>query len=304
MRTTIKIFAITLLFTLTSCKTLKISSDIKKNDKEYVKVKGIPFYIQKQVIHQQTAYLYDWLEISLIEEKTEGNKKVSTLLYNGRIEKGQDDSLREIDELISDKEKKKIVSAVKNLNKVNDKNINSCNVFLVNNNWKKAVVIDYDNKYYLNGNMPWFGTATLTQKLNENGTLSESSVTTDSQVDELAAAIIGLATPLASVEVAEIGKEIAEIPSEFTEEAIKEFMNDIYTKENSKPTYKLVIKEKGYLYSFTEEFASNYKPNKPLEFNLNSGNYIRINWPLSTVKKEKSDKKNIDVSATIGLPKD
>jgi hypothetical protein len=41
----------------------------------------------------------------------------------------------------------------------------------------------------------------------------------------------------------------------------------------------------------------------PIIFNLATGNYTRENWPTVAKKVKKEEKKTIDVSAQIGLPK-
>ena len=59
----------------------------------------------------------------------------------------------------------------------------------------------------------------LNQKLNTNGTLSESTITTDSQIDEFAGVIVSLASPISNIRIAEIAElgreeEIEKLPTE------------------------------------------------------------------------------------------
>ena len=314
-----------LFISFNSCKVLKVS-DTNTN--------GIPFYSQKQIVKQKTKYLYDWQEISFLKEEKKDNKTVETILFTLRIKKAQDlkkvyvalDNLNSAPNTSNVKGSIKIkvadvIEEIKALTKVTltSNSINTTNV--IENSAKKIVVVDYTKPYYLNANMPWFGNATLSQKINTNGTLAESTSTTDSQLDELATAAVAIATPISNF-------RIAELPFKFdTEEEVEEMIEESMLKgkinsyiKNGKSapffkalkenmqtnyTYKIKLSEKGYIYTFSKdiEMTNASQADTPIAFNLTTGNYTRENWPTIAKKAKKEDKKTIDVSAQIGLPK-
>lgn len=314
---TIVLFMLFLSFN--SCNVLKVSN---------TDTNGIPFYIQKQIVKQKTKYLYDWQEISFIKEEKKENKIVETVLFTLRIKKDQD--LKKVyvalDKLNSLPNASKaavgvkiqvadVIDEIKKLTKVTLTSNDITTSNLIENSAKKTVVVDYTKPYYLNAKMPWFGNATLSQKINTNGTLAESSSTIDSQLDELAAAAAAIATPISQF-------RIAELPFKFeTEEEVEEMIeknNSFFKngksalflkalKENLQTnyTYKIKLSEKGYVYTFSRdiEIVDAYKADTPIAFNLKTGNYTRENWPTIVKKAKKEDKKTIDVSAQIGLPK-
>lgn len=306
-----QIIGILVLILITSCaSTLTVKSDSEKKA-------GIPFFIQKEIIKKQTKYLYDWIEISLIKEETKNGKTTNSKIYTSRIIKGQ--NIRNIQNKLlllnnaEDKDKmvQEIISDIGNLNEITlESNLISTNN-IIENNWTKATVIDYSTKYYVNAKMPWLGTSSLNQKLNTNGTLSESTITTDSQIDEVAGVIASLATPISNIRIAEIGKEIAEFGSEEEiEKAIKnkDFDFDFLKSISSVATikYKLETKEKGYVYIFMEHFEIDEinDVSKPIDFDIINGNFKRVSWPITSKKEEKSKKPTINISGSVELPEE
>jgi hypothetical protein len=327
MKTILQKFKLVLVFVLListySCKVLKVTSD--NGD-----VNGIPFYAQKLIVKQQTSYLYNWQEISLIKEDKKDDKTVQTKIYTVRIEKGQD--LKPIYELLNtlnnDSKNSSEVMAAMDALKIETLNTNSINdiskVNLISNSSKDVVTIDYTNKYYLNAKMPWFGNSSLSQKINSNGTLGEATSTSDSQVDELVTSAVALATPISNFKIAELDflnnttekadeivedesfkRGIAAYAKNKQDEKITTFIKKALEQAQNKHSYKLNIIEKGYLYTFTKdlEYKNKAQANTPIPFDLKKGNYIRTNWPATPKKLKKPEKKTIDVSAQIGLPK-
>jgi hypothetical protein len=302
-----QIIGILALILLASCaSTLTVKSDSEKKA-------GIPFFIQKEIIQKETKYLYDWIEISLIKEESKNGKTINSTIHTSRIIKGQ--NIRSIEEKLimlnnsedEDKMVQKIILDIDNLNKVTLESTEITTNNIIENNWTKTTVIDYSTKYYVNAKMPWLGTSSLNQKLNTNGTLSESTITTDSQIDEFAGVIASLATPISNIRIADIGKEIAELGGiEEIEKAIKngdfDFSKLIPNVTTMK--YKLEIKEKGYIYIFTKQFEIEKinDVNKPIDFDIKNGNFKRISWPATSKKEEKSKKPTINISGSVELP--
>lgn len=279
------------------------------------KLNGIPFYVQKGIIKQETKYLYKWLEVSFIKTEKKSGKSEQSLVKSKKVQipKNMQElqtQLNAIDDLVDNLNGKNIIQSnalVKNIEKkiealTNAKLPLDMNLLdTIRNHWEHSVMVDYSKKYYLNSKMHWFGSSTQTQKLASNGTLSEASVSSDSQLDELAGTIAGLATPLASVKV-------AKIENQKQEEGVP-----LLALPPAQISYKLKIEEKGFVYSFTKIIdpskgkADKQKDNKiqkypAIPFDLNEGNFTRTSWP-ETPKKPKENKPTINVSGSIQLPK-
>ncbi len=299
--------------------------------KETKKQKGIPFYVHKEITEQSTQYLYKWYEVKFVKiEKLDKAKE--TVLIERKVSKtdeGQLDTIRDIVLSLSDstqiqaqKASLAIVKSLAGLTKVLDQPSDlKKELDTVSNNWATKTVVDYSTKYYLNSNMPWLGSSTLSQKLSENGTLSEATSTTDSQVDELITAAVGIATPLSSITVARIQAEpAASAAMETVSDEIKSFIKS-NSGENlfkdlelpSKIEYQLRIQDKGYLYTFKsiicdfncDQFdwkgGSTRMEIPVIPFNISSGNYTRTVYPPTPGKKT-DDKSTIKVSGDIKLP--
>ena len=161
---------------------------------------------------------------------------------------------------------------------------------LISNSLKPEVVVDYATKYYLNSRIPWFGTASVSQKLAANGTLTEASSTVDSQLDELAGIAAGLVTPLSNVKIAEIQKDSPPFI------------------EGGAVSYRLKVTEIGFLYTFTRILCENScnlsgLEAEPIKPDLVKGNYSRVPWPVTLAEtKPKENKPTINVSGSIQLP--
>jgi hypothetical protein len=300
-----QIIGILALILLASCaSTLTVESDSEKKA-------GIPFFVQKEIIQKETKYLYDWIEISLIKEESKNGKNTNSTIHTSRILKGQ--NIRTIEEKLfllnnsvdKDKMVQNIILDIDNLNKVTLDSDEITTNNIIENNWTKTTVIDYSKKYYVNAKMPWLGTSSLNQKLNTNGTLSESTITTDSQIDEFAGVIVSLASPISNIRIAEIAKLGRE---EEIENSIKngdfDFLKPILNATTTK--YKLETKEKGYVYTFTKQFEIEKinDASKPINFDIKNGNFKRISWPTTTKKEEKSKKPTINISGSVELPEE
>lgn len=309
MKLTKQIFGILSLILLSSCaSTLTVKSDSEKKA-------GIPFFVQKEIIQKETKYLYDWIELSLIKEESKNSKITNTTIHTSRVIKGQDMSSIEEKLLLLDNSEDKnkmvqeIIIDIDNLKKATLESNGITTNNIIENNWTKTTVIDYSKKYYVNANMPWLGTSSLSQKLNANGTLSESTITTDSQIDEFAGVIASLATPISNIRIADIGKEIAELGGEEeVEKALKNGNFDFFKSISNTTTtkYKLEIKEKGYVYTFTKQFEIDKidDASKPIDFDIKNGNFKRISWPTASKKEDKSKKPTINISGSVELPEE
>jgi len=285
---------------ITSCAPV-IKVFHKDNSKKgRSKVKGIPFYTQKGIIKQETHYLFTYKEVTFTERTIEAKPK-ETRLANRRVDASTDfttilqkvDMLDEVPLAKRTLLKTDIIDLVNQMQKKEINKLTSTDVTPVGNFWKFDSYIDYSNPYYINGSMPWFGTASLTQKINDKGTLSEVSATTDSQIDDLIGTLSGLASPISNVKIAKISAEDQE----------DEDQNSV------DKMWELKIIEKGFLYTFFKTVCNGtcaeygqQKKFTPIEFDLD-GHFKRINYPVSAAKPKEEDKSAIKVNGSIVLPK-
>jgi len=310
-----------LIVLLSSCARVMT---VKEGEK---RVAGIPFYAHKQVIEQQTKYLYTWEEVTLIR-KTGGEKLEITPIIQKRIVSGQDLSSLEMKvENLNDPKKTErdisnVIAEIKKLSMVTLESTSISSTNVISNSWETKLVVDYATKYYINSKLPWLGSSTVTQKLAANGTLSEATANVDSQIDEIATAVAGVATPISSVKIAKIESEIdlsaeqelstielfGEVDPEIVDKQKLNFADMLNELKNSKVTYELKVEEKGYVYTFSciheDSQDGTNEANTPIAFDLTSGNFTRTNWPLTNNSATKEDKPTINVSGSIQLPEE
>ncbi|MDW3210639.1 MAG: hypothetical protein R8N23_12260 [Reichenbachiella sp.] len=212
----------------------------------------------------------------------------------------------EINDLVA-----KIIDTIRSINQRTNhpqEDTSSLQELIVSNSITSSLEIDYNTTYYLNANMPYFGSASLSQKLTEKGILTEATATADNQIDELVSSLgaiaTGLAAPLASVKVAEIEADKDELQD------AEAFGAPVTLPETKPVVYNLIIQEKGYLYTFTKTLCSSpcYSPKDgtAIPFDPVNSFYSRVNWPATSSEPKKEESKNptIGISGSIILPKD
>lgn len=251
-------------------------------------------------------------EINSINQTPPGKKSTRSskqdkirLLFEQSV-RNQDDQEFKINELVA-----KIISTIRSIEqRTNHPQVDESALqkLIVSNSITSSLEIDYNNTYYLNANMPYFGSATLTQKLSEKGILTETTATADNQIDELVSSLgaiaTGVAAPLSSVKVAEIEADKDELQD------TEAFGTPVTLPETKPVVYKLIIQEKGYLYTFTKTLCSSpcEIPKDPtaIPFDPVNGFYSRIDWPSTSSEPKKEEPKNptIGISGSIILPKD
>lgn len=304
MKTTVFMAAVTLL--ITSCNVLRVS---KGDGAANTQCEGIPFYVQKEVYKQETKYQYTWIEVSLssVQEK-EGAKPSSTTIwrltpddslirYLNSVTSMTEMTVDEVNNFLKQMEKSKAANLNPDSNSIKQVISNSC---------KPELIVDYSTKYYLNARKPLFGNTTVTQKLAPNGTLSESSATVESSLDEIAIAAIGLATPLASIKVAQIGAAVTSVAALQPADDIK-MAKEAGGKAKINPVsdkikYTISIREAGYIYTFTKYHDSFVSCNSQMiKPNLSQGNFSRTAYTAQE-SESKDNKKAIKVEGSIELP--
>lgn len=312
------LIAIAIQLTPTSCaRTLSVFKEGKR-------VKGMPFYAHKGVVEQKTTYLFKWKEITIEEQEVGSKEKIPVATAQTKDNKGIKDVEATINSMDSESTREDVkalitkVYALHSNELLESVNIESKN--MVENKWVVKTIVDYSEKYYLNSKLPWLGSSTINQKLAPNGSLTEVTGTTDSQIDDVAGTIVSLATPLSTIKVAEIQAEAASIP--LATDQAKSYLQTwskldysetqlsyLFSKvQDKKFKYSLKVEEKGYLYTFTKNHEiGNDGPcdtYTPLEFDIKRGNFIREKWPAVKSEPNETDDSEIKISGKIQLPDD
>jgi hypothetical protein len=310
------------LVLLTSCKTVSVWTDKEQ--------KGIPFYAHKGMIKQQTKYLYYWNNVYLDKLTYAFADTTRTTLLKTRIDPHADltrvhTALRRLNRSNSRDSLQAVMDEISKLKQVGQEPGPDAQVTIMENTWDVHTVVDYETVYYLNAPRPLFGTSTLTQKISAQGTLSEASGTADGSIDDIAGLVAGLATPLASIRVAQIENGLMDLASanveasgrhylamrvDTTDETMKYigYLKDppsrsvISIRQNQ---YILRVDQQGYVYQFTKDHEVNERDaaNTPITFDTKKGRFTRKEWPGPPVKKKKEEASTIKISGDILLPK-
>ncbi|MEW8053086.1 MAG: hypothetical protein AB2809_22250 [Candidatus Thiodiazotropha sp.] len=202
MKATIVIHSVAIFSTLTGCSSFEVSHE-NKNSVE--KLPGVPFYNLVGMVKQDTFYRRTWHKVSL-SFKLPGKQKTPSISTN--YEYNIQSTTFDIIELVNTiNEHNKGFNLSKITKKIRQdlescRGNNNCLIShdkmiemqkpvkidhsmlqeeLISNNAIFKAIPDYSKKYYFNARAPFFGTTTAAIKLNENGTLQESSSTVDTQ---------------------------------------------------------------------------------------------------------------------------
>lgn len=303
---TIRILAALIIMTMFSCaKILSVHDDNKK-------VKGIPFFIKKQIIQQETRYLYWWYEISLVKVEKEGDKVTEEEIIKKSVvasteQRVLDELIKKVSDFTDSNEalKKEIKAMVEGLTAAADpfRQVSASNVNLISNTWQAATIVDYEHPYYLNGVLPWFGTGSFTQKLNADGTLGEASAEADTKLGDFITSILPIKELLSAKLIPET--EAAGI---------------LPVDKSGKEKLKLVIRQRGQIYIFNathcacglcdddkcargkESTTLTFLP--PIPFDHKKGRFTIQSWDPTVAADETTgeSKPAIKVSGTIQLP--
>ena len=303
----------TILLMLSNCAGIM---KVRQHDgRRWRNARGIPFYTQKQIIKQQTKYLHSWYEIVVLEKDINGGDEKEILKRNISISERSAisfirSSIGKDGGILTDQQKKDILDNLSSLESPAQEP-DSTMVSLIENSWKPEVVVDYDNPYYINGSLPWLGNGTFSQKLNNNGTLAESSAEADTQLDDFITNLLPIDDLLSSLL----------IPSRDSDSETARLIDSKMSTQ-----LQIKIELKGYVYSFvrihckcgdcdqcceTGDCTGNpdtttvrYFPS--IEFDLYNGNFTRSVWERDMKKDEKpkEEKPTISVSGKIELPEE
>jgi hypothetical protein len=182
-------------------------------------------------------------------------------------------------------------------------------------------VVDSSKTYYLNATMPWFGSANLTQKVNADGTLSETTSSPDTKLADGLSALIPFKEFLTGKFV-KSGTAAAADPATSTDaaELLHSLNNSSVLKAygtggkplvldlkdtNYTTTLTLSVEEVGYEYALSTLPSSNeIRDLQAIPF----ADKDKSNFTVTAIGAKKEDKNDetpkIGISGSIDLPKE
>ncbi len=291
--------------------TVWVKERVNENGKNdtYNQIGGIPFYVKKEVFNQTTSYAQTWLGATLTIEKSLISEKdgkvesftLDTQSFKKRLLKSQLSDLDTIKSSIMNAsvhtivDVKAIVSSFSKLSSLLDVSIIPPEQ--IGNTITSTWVVNEEEKYYLNAPMPWFGTGSLTQELNPDGTLAKVVSNPDTKLAEGVSSLIPLKEYLT-------GKFVDPLKGNSDEEAVA---NILQLKPESVLVYKVSfsIVETGYVYEFTKTHENAPSTIAPLSFDTANQTYTRSalgEKPSSGNKKEEG--KSVGLTGIVNFPKD
>lgn len=305
--------------TITACaSTVRVDQDVSGNKTE--RIAGVPFYIKKQEYVHTTVRAATWLSSTLTVEKYIGipsktnDKAFETVTYNRQIAKSDADDLDEIRKAILDSSGGDITAAESIINNFLDLPANggedNAALSLVGNKVSTRWVVDGSKKYYLNAPLPWFGTSSLTQKINPDGTLSEIVAAPDTKLAEglstlipfkeyLTGKYVDTLTGQSDTAIAEMMSSMV-VPSDFPFQATVLSNRNVATQVY---VLSLTTEETGYEYTFERVTAEAPKSASPIPFDTETEQFSRKSLKAAASKEAKKDASpKIGISGEVKLP--
>lgn len=306
-----------LIFLLFASISITACSAFDVYDKSGNNKLGVPFYLKTGKVKQVTSYTRRWIEAKINYQKLSSGKPIKGTERSAifAIEHDTYDQVRLLESFAASKSGGEFTAAIisfKNqLKKSCDGRINceiSPRMIIEQSSSKREksdilsqkmesnissykVIVDYENPYYFNANIPLFGTATATAELATDGTLTKATSTVDS-------------TKLAdSIPLKELLLDKWGLVAEFSPENTTGGLNDLPPATQRNHLITISISTNGYKYSITKYYPYSSGLNLiPLEFCDKKTSISKTNF--SSIPKKKEDKKNnaIRFDGSIVLP--
>lgn len=186
---------VSLAIVLVSCTSI-----VKVKDKDEKDVAGIPFYVKNEYFRHESVVRETWFRLTLTVQKKLADSKdgkesvLSTESFVIEVLNRNDDSVIALKKGILKGNTSSVKNAIRLIDQFQQipqragKMTEKCIKNGIVSEWR----VDDNRTYYLNAPLPWFGTGSLTQELNENGTLSKAISTADTKLAEAVASWIPL----------------------------------------------------------------------------------------------------------------
>jgi len=269
------------------------------------KQEGIPFYTKVGRYKQTTIFREQWIEATLSLTVREplgagGNEKPAERpagQYGYEFKSLALEKLHTIQEsIVKATDDAQVLKAIADLKALaQDASLSGRDPVgtPVSNTVESIAVVDYSQIYYVNAAQPWFGSAGLTSKLNEDGTLTEASLTTESKMGEGIASFLPLKEYLT-------GKFVESAKAAGSEALLKTVTPGAQFRA------ALSLERKGVAYKFTrlspKDFCTDAGVCAPIKFDRDTGNYTTEDLGGGGPEKKENDK-SISFSGTVELPK-
>jgi hypothetical protein len=289
---------------------------VKEGAKE---ISGIPFYVKNEYFRQVTVYRETWFQLTLKAEKKLVDVKdgQEVLLDRGAqsftasVTNLNDPTVVGIKAAILGADSSTVSDALVVIQKFQSlpSSPTGVNKTILKNEIESQWLVDDDRPFYLNAPLPWFGTATLTQKLSADGTLTEVTATADTKLAESISTLLPLKEFLS-------GKYVKAAAAASTDSSTKaDFAKGISLFAarggNVKPTDKQFV----YILSLTTEEIGYETTLKTDPKNSRAGisGHIPIDSTTASIsrkpiqsaeEKPKDDSPTIGISGSIKLPKE
>lgn len=278
------------------------------------KKRGIPFYVTKQAFKQTTVYEQLWYEVTLVvsfrfvpEGSTDGKPiTVSNPPTTVLAPISDGGKINEIQKLLMHQPLSKdaltdVYDKLGDLDRLSPDELSQHKVGNpVTNSVEPIAVVDYAHTYYLNGPLPWFGSSTVTTKLNPNGTLSEGTVAPTSSPEKIADLL-----PIKEVLQARLTPKN---PDEAKELGLR---REPSTGSSIETFATLTVETKGYRYTFVAIHQNDpcvhrrdgFCSLEAIPFDASSGNFTRTVIGAGGQAKGKDGGKKVSFSGAVTLPK-
>ncbi len=182
--------ALVALTTILLCSCTSVVK-VKKGDSDLA---GIPFYFKKEQFRQVTVNRETWFKLTLkvekkLVEKTDGKEVLldrGTQSYVREVKDIDDPKVIAVKAAILRADNSDVddaIQLIKDFHTIPPRGT-AANLLKLKNDIESEWIVDGTNVYYLNAPLPWFGTGSLTQKLNADGTLSEVTSSADTKLAE------------------------------------------------------------------------------------------------------------------------
>ena len=295
------------------------------------KVDGIPFYVKAEFFKKTTVYSKSWYRATLTVETKLVDKKedkeitldVNKSPYVADLPKEPNPQLADIKTKIINANLESAGAATEVIAKFRNLpnyDTSTATPELLSNTITSEWVVDRSKTYFLNAHQPWFGSATLTQKLAPDGTLNEGTSTADTKLAEGLSNLIPFKEYLTGKFVETPKEATATAPTEFDKmqlnQAFKSMDNLVQprssvAKERDRRiiyAMTLAVEEIGYEYTFTTlPQQAPFTDFSAINFDTTvSGGalFVRKAIPGEKKKEDKAEGTKIGISGTINFPKE
>lgn len=288
----------------------------------YNDIGGVPFYTKVAQFTQKTVYDVTWLKVTLSIEKqlipkpgaSQSADKIPAQTFEKNICIADQEKLNEIKEYIVEAQNEnkdmssEILKAFEALPKRSfadhKQYIESCKMPPISQNIvERTLIANTDHPYYLNAPLPWFGNGSLTQKLGEDGTLTEATASADTKLAEGISQLIPLKEYLT-------GRFVKSASSDSDAKVAVAMLDHAQQPDNVNVVFSIKAEQVGYEYTFTKILSSsevkdgNLIVQKAIDFSPETYSFSRKKINSESGDEKKDDGQKIGISGSIEFPKD